>query len=301
MCFVREGRVRGCQVAYWVGGPSQNWGLHPEPRRRRRHSRGEKYVLAGGAGQNMIPFSFPACGRGNSARRALPGEGHWTERLVGPLGSFTGCRPDLLGVPCRASPLDGKGLDTLQRISHLQSLPLGSRTVRGTVRLGLGEATINHRWAGAAGSDEGAIWYPTFLCRKKALYRLSPQRGFSIASLGNPVAPSSVTFGDSFPQGEASELCSPTRKSVPNQGTQMGNEIAPPPEQCATNAKTSECQRAGHKKRGGGGHPPATLCVRAFSRESLDPRPVPGGNPRGRVHPATVPTEPPTDDGGPRP
>ena len=34
----------------------------------------EKYVLAGGAGQNMIPFSFPACGRGNSARRALPGE-----------------------------------------------------------------------------------------------------------------------------------------------------------------------------------------------------------------------------------
>ena len=53
---------------------SQNWGMHPEPRRRSRHSRGEKYVLAGGAGQNMIGFSFPACGRGNSARRALSGE-----------------------------------------------------------------------------------------------------------------------------------------------------------------------------------------------------------------------------------
>ena len=65
---------------------SQNWGMHPEPRRRSRHSRGEKYVLAGGAGQNMISFSFPACGRGNSARRALPGEGRWTERLVGPFG-----------------------------------------------------------------------------------------------------------------------------------------------------------------------------------------------------------------------
>ena len=65
---------------------SQNWGMHPEPRRRSRHSRGEKYVLAGGAGQNMIPFSFPACGRGNSARLALPGEGRWTERLVGPFG-----------------------------------------------------------------------------------------------------------------------------------------------------------------------------------------------------------------------
>ena len=49
------------------------------------------------------------------------------------------------------------------------------------------------------GADEGAILYPTFPCRKKALSRLSPQRGFSIASLGNPVAPSSVTFGDSFP------------------------------------------------------------------------------------------------------
>ena len=43
-------------------------------------------------------------------------------------------------------------------------------------------------------------------------------------------------------------------------------------------------------KKGGGGHPPATLCVRAFSRESLDPRPGPGGKPRGRVYPATVPT-----------
>ena len=35
------------------------------------------------------------------------------------------------------------------------------------------------------------------------------------------------------PQGEASGLCSPTRKSVPNQGTQMGTVIAHRPEQCA--------------------------------------------------------------------
>ena len=52
------------------------------------------------------------------------------------------------------------------------------------------------------------------------------------------------------PQGEASGLCSPTRKSVPNQGTYMGLVIAPLPQQCATTAKTSEWQRAGHKKRG---------------------------------------------------
>ena len=49
------------------------------------------------------------------------------------------------------------------------------------------------------GADEGAIWYPTFPCRKGTLYRPSPQRSFSIAPLGNPVAPSSVTSGDSFP------------------------------------------------------------------------------------------------------
>ena len=54
-------------------------------------------------------------------------------------------------------------------------------------------------------------------------------------------------------------------------------------------------------KKGGGGLPPATLCVRAFSRESLDPRPGPGGNPRGRGHPASVSAGPPTNDGGPRP
>ena len=33
------------------------------------------------------------------------------------------------------------------------------------------------------------------------------------------------------------------------------------------------------KKGGGGGHPPATLCVRAFSRESLDPPPGTGREP----------------------
>lgn len=78
---------------------SQNWGMHPEPRQQSWHSRGEKYVLAGGAGQNMISFSFPACGRGNSARRALPGEGRWTERWVRAFGFFAGCRPDLLALP----------------------------------------------------------------------------------------------------------------------------------------------------------------------------------------------------------
>ena len=58
-------------------------------------------------------------------------------------------------------------LESIFAKESLQSLPLGGRTVRGTVRSGPGEATINHRWAGEAGSDEGAIWYPTFPCRKE--------------------------------------------------------------------------------------------------------------------------------------
>ena len=59
----------------------------------------EKYVLAGGAGQNMIASFSAGCGRRNSARRALPGEGRWTERRVRAFGFFAGCRPDLLALP----------------------------------------------------------------------------------------------------------------------------------------------------------------------------------------------------------
>ena len=33
---------------------------------------------------------------------------------------------------------------------------------------------LGGRWAGEAGSDEGAIWYLTFPCRKEAIFRLSP-------------------------------------------------------------------------------------------------------------------------------
>ena len=108
-----------------------------------------------------------------------------------------------------------------------QSLPLGGRTVRGTVRSGPGEATINHRWAGEAGSDEGAIWYPTFPCRKGTLSRLSPQRGFSIAPLGNPVAPSSVTFGDSFPPRGSLWVVQPYTKKRPKSGYVHGPRNSP--------------------------------------------------------------------------
>ena len=207
----------------------------------------------------MISFSFPACGRGNSARRALPGESVGAERPADACGG---------ALPGESVGRKGAGYPT-GKLPPPQSLPLGGRTVRGTVRSGPGEATINHRCPSAhTGADEGAIWYPTFPCRKEGGSRLSPQRNFSPAPLGNPIAPSSVTFGDSFPpRGSLRRCYTPATQFIlaqpllpqnanPNQGTHMGPVIAPPPEQCGTTAKTSECQRAGPKKGGAGGHPP---------------------------------------------
>ena len=68
------------------------------------------------------------------------------------------------------------------------------------------------------------------------------------------------------------EFC---KRKSPNQGTYMGLVIAHRPKQCTTTAKTSEWERAA-LKAGGRGVTPATLCVRAFSRESLDPPPGTG-------------------------
>ena len=67
------------------------------------------------------------------------------------------------------------------------------------------------------------------------------------------------------PQGEASGLCSPTRKSVPNQGTYMGLVIAPLPQQCATTAKTSGV--ANERAIKGAGASPPRLFASGLSLE----------------------------------
>ena len=67
------------------------------------------------------------------------------------------------------------------------------------------------------------------------------------------------------------------RKS-PNQGTYMGAVIAHPPEQCATTAKTSECQRAGHKRRGVQGARPPALFLRLSPEKAGLPPGVGRGN-----------------------
>ena len=132
----------------------------------------------------MIGFSFPACGRGNSARRALPGES------IG--------RKDWM--LCREAPTS-------------KAFPSGGR------------------WAGEAGSDEGAIDWPNGA--EEGEHR-GDRLIFLQGKVGYRIAPSSVTFGDSFPpRGKPLGCAILHEKSAPNQGTYMGTVLAPLPEQCA--------------------------------------------------------------------
>ena len=93
------------------------------------------------------------------------------------------------------------------------------------------------------------------------------------------------------PQGEASGLCSPTRKSVPNQGAYMGPVTAPLPEQCGTTAKTSERQQAGHRTGGPGAEPRPSFSP--FLGRNGDPRRA-GGAP-GALRPKVASEAPPPE------
>ena len=100
---------------------------------------------------------------------------------------------------------------------------------------------------------------PFLVEAEKGGFRLSPQRNASPAPLGNPVAPSSVTSGDSFPQGEASGLCGPTRKKRPKSGHVHGFRNSPSTGTLrpTTPKPASENERA--MKRGSRGNAPASL------------------------------------------
>ncbi len=113
--------------------------------------------------------------------------------------------------------------------------------------------------------------------------RLSPQRNFSFAPLGNPIAPSSVTFGDSFPPRGSLWVVLPYTKKASQIRVRRWAPKQPPYRNTAPHhAKTSEWQRAGHKKRGSRGLAPGALSsgflrrkpgsrLPAFSGESRAP------------------------------
>ena len=110
------------------------------------------------------------------------------------------------------------------------------------------------------GADEGAILYPTFPCRKEGGSRLSPQRKFSSAPLGNPVAPSSVTSGDSFPPRGSLWVVQPYTKKAPQIRARTWAPYQPHYRSAAPrHAKTSEWERAGPKKGGAGALPRDSL------------------------------------------
>ena len=102
------------------------------------------------------------------------------------------------------------------------------------------------------GSAPGPRFYgPLAVARSFwGLLSLIQQRGYSLRYAKTDLE---RIFREKYAQEAFSE------RKPPNQGTHIGPEIAPPPEQCATTAKTSECQRAGPKKGGRGATPRDSL------------------------------------------
>ena len=130
----------------------------------------EKYVLAGGAGQNMIASFSAGCGRRNSARRALPGESVGRKGEWGPLGFLRAAARTCWVCPAGRVRWTEGGWIPYREAPTPKAFPSGGR------------------WAGEAGSDEGAIWYPTFPCRKGGLLTVA-RTGFFSCPVGQPGRP----------------------------------------------------------------------------------------------------------------
>ena len=225
-------------------------------------------------------------------------------------------------TPVTARPPAGRagrgGFADGKSSSHPQSPPLGGRTVRGTVRSGPGEATINHRCPSAhTGADEGAIDSPNGAGEGK---RRGDRSLLLQGKVGYRIAPSSVPFGDSFPPRGSLWVVQPYTEKRPKSGYADGHRNSPSDRNNAPHhAKTSEWERAGHKNGGPGGLPPAlfsphfsgemgTPAGQAGPRGAAPrgtgkapttqrvcstlprPRPGPGGNPPRGTHPAPVQT-----------
>ena len=133
--------------------------------------------------------------------------------------------------------------------------------------------------------------------------------GYWIAPSSDPASPAHLP-----PEGKAlgvgaqrvenflSQKCFPAyffRKNASQIGFSIPDEIAPRPHQRQRSPKrANESERAIKTRVQGGAlvfFPPT------FFKESRAPPRSSAGNPRCRVHPATVPAEPPTDDRGSRP
>ena len=119
---------------------------------------------------------------------------------------------------------------------------------------------------------------PFLVEAEKGGSRLSPQQTFSSAPLGNPVAPSSVTFGDSFPPRGSLWVVRPYTKKRPKSGHADGHRNSPTTGTMRhpTPKRASGNERA-IKKGVQGARPPA-LFPPAFSGESRAPARSRAGN-----------------------
>ncbi len=138
-----------------------------------------------------------------------------------------------------------------------------------------------------------------FLVESLSGSRQSPQRNFSPAPLGKSIAPSSVTFGDSFPPRGSLWVVQPYPKKRPKSGHADGHRNSPSTGTMwyPTPKRASANERA-IKEGGPGGAAPGALSS-GFLRRKPGSRPESGGNPRGRSGPAPVPTWPPCRPGSP--
>ena len=86
-------------------------------------------------------------------------------------------------------------------------------------------------WGGGGpakpGRMRGRSCTQPFLVESLSGSRQSPQRNFSPAPLGNPIAPSSVTFGDSFPPRGSLWVVQPYTKKRPKSGHEHGHRNSP--------------------------------------------------------------------------
>ncbi len=146
------------------------------------------------------------------------------------------------------------------------------------------------------GANEGAIGLPNGAGEER---RRGDRPIFLQGKVGDRIAPSSVTFGDSFPPRGSLWVVLPYTKKRPKSGHVHGlrNSPTPVPLRPTTPKRASGNERA-IKEGGPGGAAPGALSS-GFLRRKPGSRPESGGNPPRRSGPAPVQTWPPCRPGRP--
>ena len=157
---------------------------------------------------------------------------------------------------------------------------------------------LGGRWAGEAGSDEGAIDWPNGAGEG----RHRGDRSLLLqGKVGYRIAPSSVTFGDSFPPRGSLWVVQPYPKKRPKSGHVHGFRNSPSTGTLrpTTPKPASENERA--LKKGVQGATPPALFPPAFSGESRAPARSRAGTHVAGANLRKSQKGPPASGQGPRP